>query len=141
MAGTPPVKQHSTLEQAQPVMLVFLAGLRKYGTVLEGCKISGIDRGTAYLWRKKWVWFDRQWTDALEDAADSLEKSAMERCTPIDSKSDGLLQFMLRGMRKVKYSDRLETVEERVTRATVAFTGVDWFDEDEDEDAEPDTGA
>ena len=85
----------------------FLEGLRKYGTVLEGCKSAEIDRTTAYRWRKKWAWFAEQWDLALEDAADTYEAVALERCK-IDDKSNALLQFMLRGMRKEKYSDRKE---------------------------------
>ena len=92
-------------------MKQFLKGFRRYGTVLEGCRESGLDRTTAYRWRKKWVWFAEQWDLAKEDAADKYEEVALDRCK-IDNKSNALLQFMLRGMRKEKYSDRQEIKHE-----------------------------
>ena len=86
----------------------FLEGLARYGTVKEGCLDAGISRETAYKWRRRWRWFADAWESAREDAYDELEKVAYQRGTDINEKNDRMIQFLLKGGRKEKYSDRKE---------------------------------
>lgn len=64
---------HAT--EATAKQTLFLQGLRESGTVLHAAEFAGINRITAYQWRKVFPEFAQAWDDALEDPIDRVEKT------------------------------------------------------------------
>lgn len=64
---------HAT--EATAKQALFLQGLRESGTVLHAAEFAGINRITAYQWRKVFPEFAKAWDDALEDPIDRVEKT------------------------------------------------------------------
>ena len=112
----------------------FLETLRRTANVSDAARAAGIDRKTAYNWRRDNVLFCDQWKQALEEAADVLEAEARRRAIegydepliyggrlicdaegrPVIRKrySDGLLRMLLRAHRPAQYRDgRTESTE------------------------------
>ncbi|WP_336946414.1 hypothetical protein [Asaia sp. HN010] len=111
----------------------FLDHLKKSGNVSEAARAAGIDRKTAYNWRRGDEIFSEHWNLALEEATDLLEAEARRRaiegyeepllyggrliCDP-DGKpvtrkrySDGLLRMLLRAHRPASFRDGRGSVE------------------------------
>lgn len=111
---------------------IFLAELAKRGNVSDAAKVAKINRDTANEHRKSDPDFAEQWADALEQAADVLEREAFRRAhdgvlEPVFGRDDGpnagtvevgkilkysdtLLIFLLKGARPEKYRDKHEIV-------------------------------
>lgn len=100
----------------------FLKVLAECGNVREACKAAEIDNKTAYNKRKVDREFASDWQDALDTAADVLEKEAWRRahdgteepvfykgdvCGTVRKYSDLLLIFMLKGIRPEKYREKV----------------------------------
>lgn len=105
----------------------FLETLRRTANVSDAARAAGIDRKTAYNWRRDDTLFCDQWKQALEEAADVLEAEARRRAIegydeplihggrlicdaegrPVIRKrySDGLLRMLLRAHRPAQYRD------------------------------------
>lgn len=72
-----PVKRERA--QGKTLKTLFLDQLRKTGNASEAARAAGIDRKTAYNWRKNDEQFSDHWTQALEEATDLLEAEARRR--------------------------------------------------------------
>ncbi len=83
----------------------FLASLRRGGTVRHACEVAHISRQTAYDLRNTDAAFAHEWTDALDDFADRLERLALKRILS-PRPSDIVLIFMLKAARPGKYRER-----------------------------------
>jgi hypothetical protein len=70
--------------------------------VLEGCRAARIDRSTVYARREADPDFAKAMDTAYEEAADRLERAALESPEPV------LKIFMLKGMRPEKFRERFE---------------------------------
>jgi len=98
---------------------IFIAALRETGCVSSAIKTCGVSRKTAYASRNRSESFAKEWDDACEEAADTLEGVAFKRARegwvePVDPKkpaahrrayppSDKLLEFLLRHLKPEKY--------------------------------------
>lgn len=111
---------------------IFLAALAERGNVSDAAKAAKINRDTANEHRKRDQAFAAQWVEALEAAADVLEKEAWRRAhdgvlEPVFGRdagpnagtvevgqvrkySDTLLIFLLKGARPDKYREKHEIV-------------------------------
>ena len=90
-------------------MATFCQVLAASGIVGWACKQAGINRTTAYGWRKKWKTFADRWEQALEEFGESLEGEALWRAKNRDraaSSSDAMLQFLLRANKPDKYVNK-----------------------------------
>jgi hypothetical protein len=98
----------------------FLTTLAKMGNVSRACKAAHISRQTAYASRVDTA-FSAAWDDGLEEAADQLEAEAWRRAKDgvlkpifqggkqvgtVRDYSDGLLTFLLKGLRPHKFRER-----------------------------------
>ena len=101
---------------------VFLDLLGKNGNVTLSAHEAGIVRQTAYDARDRDKAFSKAWEDAMEQAADVLEREAWRRasegvkqpvfyqgevCGHVRKYSDVLLIFLLKGARPDKYREQL----------------------------------
>lgn len=101
----------------------FISELSKRGIVRDAAAAAKINRSTAYARRKDDAEFADQWASAIEDAADRMESEAVRRAVvgvrkPVYYKgtrvgyvqeySDGLLMFLLKGIRPHKFKDRTD---------------------------------
>ena len=99
----------------------FLDGLGKSCNVSKACKLAGIARNSAYLWRDDDKVFAAEWDKAIEQAADLLEEEAIRRAKDgvkkpvyrggrlvgyVTEYSDTLLIFLLKGAKPQKYAER-----------------------------------
>jgi hypothetical protein len=113
----------------------FLAELAGHANVTRAAEAAGFDRQTAYVLRAKLPEFAGAWDDALEQAADVLEREAQRRAvagvpeplvsmgklvrgedgTPLTVQrySDSLLMFLLKGARPGKYRDNLHVTAQQ----------------------------
>ncbi|GBQ88327.1 hypothetical protein [Asaia krungthepensis] len=104
---------------------VFLEHLKKAANVSDAARAAGIDRKTAYNWRKGDPLFSESWRLAIEEATDLLEGEARRRAIegydepvlhggrlvcdaegqPVTRKrySDGLLRMLLRAHRPASF--------------------------------------
>lgn len=57
----------------------FLSALRETGIVRDACEAAGIHRTTAYASRNVDPEFGREWDEAIQEAADLLEREAVRR--------------------------------------------------------------
>ena len=102
----------------------FLTALSETGSVTLACEVAQIARNSAYLWRKADADFRAKWDEAAEFAGDLLEAEAFRRAHDgydkpvfqagqlvgtIREYSDTLTVFLLKGMKRSKYGDKLET--------------------------------
>lgn len=100
----------------------FFTALSNCGNVRQACKDANVDPKTVYKKRKREPEFAEEWDDALNVAADVLEKEAWRRahegieepvyhkgavCGHVRKYSDVLLIFLLKGMRPEKYRERV----------------------------------
>jgi len=90
----------------------FLAELAKYGTVIGACKKANITRAYAATEYKRDLAFATAWDEAVQACTESIEAAAVGRARDgVNDKrrySDGLVPFLLKGMKPEKYSDRLD---------------------------------
>lgn len=100
----------------------FFDGLRRSCNVSKACKLAGIARNSAYLWRRDDKAFAAEWNKAIEQAADLLEEEAVRRAVTgvkkpvfqsgrlghVTEYSDTLLIFLLKGAKPQKYAERKE---------------------------------
>lgn len=101
----------------------FLDGFGKSCNVSKACKLAGIARNSAYLWRDDDKVFATKWNKAIEQAADLLEEEAIRRAKDgvkkpvyqggrlvgyVTEYSDTLLIFLLKGAKPQKYAERKE---------------------------------
>lgn len=112
-----------------PEKVRFLAELAKRGNVRDACKAARIARATPYRWREADPDFAAAWRDALDQAADVLEREAFRRAVTgvqepvfgslgpgqgtgevgaVRKYSDTLLIFLLKGARPEKYRERVD---------------------------------
>jgi hypothetical protein len=102
----------------------FCAALRQRGNVQDACEATGIARRTAYQWRSDDTDFAAAWDEALDEAADRMEREAFRRAVEgtnepvyhqgqevgaVRKYSDTLLIFLLKAARPEKYRERTET--------------------------------
>ncbi len=100
----------------------FLEALSQTGNVREACKMASVTRQMAYTTRKSDPDFAKDWQEALESAADVLEREAWRRandgtdkpvfykgeeCGKIREYSDLLLMFLLKGIRPEKFREKV----------------------------------
>jgi hypothetical protein len=100
----------------------FLAAYKLTGDITRAAKAVPIDRGLHYRWLKISDRYVKAFQAATEEFADVLEGEAIRRanegileavfyqgqpCGAIRVYSDGLMQFLLRGMKPGKYSTRV----------------------------------
>jgi hypothetical protein len=125
----------------------FFKSLRVTGVVLYACKAAKCDRRNAYHQKDNNPTFAALWSEAMEEAADRLEKEARRRAEKgclrkvfhkgipvIDPEtgeqyveyeySDVLTIFLLKGARPEKYRDNIaieQTGSERIVTETVIY--------------------
>jgi hypothetical protein len=100
-----------------------IATLAETGNISEACRLINIGRRTHYAWMQEDEEYRRAVDDAMETAADLLEKEARRRavqgvdepvfykgdeCGAVTRYSDTLLIFLLKGVRPEKFRDRYE---------------------------------
>lgn len=83
----------------------FLEVIRSSGNVRLAAAAAGINRTTPYAAARRDPGFAAAWAAAEQDAIDVLEAEARRRAL---AGSDGLLQFLLRGLRPERYRDRMD---------------------------------
>ena len=103
----------------------FLDALRLRGIVADACAAASVSRSTAYRRKDDDAAFAQAWQDALEDAADVMEREAFRRAVEgvdepvyqggekvgvIRKYSDTLLTLMLKANRPAKYRERVDAV-------------------------------
>lgn len=101
----------------------FLKELARTGNVTLSCRLAAGTRDAFYKLRRSDEVFAGQWDDAVQQAADNLEKEALRRavagvkepvyyrgqvCGFVKRYSDVLLIFLLKGMRPEKFRERYE---------------------------------
>jgi hypothetical protein len=99
----------------------FLKELGRSGNISAAARKAGVSRSHAYAMRSTDIDFASEWTDALENAVDSLEAEARRRAVDgVDSPhfhqgniagtvkkySDSLLMFLLKAHRPERYRER-----------------------------------
>lgn len=120
------------MERANPVWhKAFLTTLSNCGNVREACRDAGIHYTTAHLQRRSNPDFAKEWQEALDEAADILEKEAWRRaaegteepvfhkgdiCGHVRKYSDNLLMFMLKGMRPEKFREKVYVSTSEIDR-------------------------
>ena len=131
--------EHTTLTTVEPVIQAFCHALAVSGVVGPACKQAGINRKTAYVWRRKWATFAQRWDKALEEFAEGLELEATWRAKSRDrpaSASDAMLRFMLKASKPDKYGDKSKLEVDARVNVVKGYVGVspdDW-DGDADKD-------
>jgi hypothetical protein len=100
----------------------FLAALREFGVIRAACEAAKIDRRAAYRHKEQTPRFAKEWDDALQDFADSLEAEAVRRARDGTIKgiyhlgvlmntelqySDTLMSQMLKAKRPDEYAEKL----------------------------------
>ena len=123
----------------------FLAELTACGNVSDAATAAGVPRRTAYEWRSADATFAAAWDDAIDVAADTMEREAFRRAVEgveepvygrvgkdsdgeigrITKYSDTLLIFLLKGARPEKYRERQQV--EHTGRLEVEYVN-DWRD-------------
>lgn len=120
----------------------FLAELRLTANVSRSASVIGINRRTAYDWRRQHPGFAVAWDEAIEHAVDELETEARRRaftgvdepvfykgeeCGVIRKYSDKLLELLLKAHRPDKYRESLKfelsskDIEEALSRAAAQY--------------------
>lgn len=105
----------------------FLTALAACGIITDACTAAGITRQAAYHARKRSASFAAAWDDAVDQAADVMEREAFRRAVEgvekpvfgslgtgqgsgeigrIQEYSDTLLIFLLKGARPEKFRER-----------------------------------
>lgn len=83
----------------------FLQELKRSPIVGRAARAAGVTVAQCYAMRKRSETFAAAWDESLIEAVDDLEQVAVERAT---SKSDRLLELLLKGHRPETYRDKLD---------------------------------
>src|SRR5690554_3190265 len=126
--------------------------LAETGMITRAAKAAGIPLSRHYQWMKSDPEYALAIREAMEQAADLLEEEAIRRARdgvkePVYYKgeivgyvykySDSLLQFLLRGLRREKYGDKIDLKSgDRPIRFTLALDDPRDGGDDEDGDEE-----
>lgn len=112
-----------TERTSQRARELFLKELAERGNVSDAAEAAGVGRRTAYQWREGDADFAALWAEAIERAADRLEREAWRRAVEGTDKpvyqggelvgyvreySDTLMQTLLKATRPDKYRERQE---------------------------------
>lgn len=118
----------------------FIEALSARGNVSEACKASGVARRTVYEWRDDDAVFAKMWDDALDQAADTMEREAWRRAVEGTDKpvfhqgqevgaireySDTLLIFLLKAVRPEKYRERQQVEQSGTATIRVVYDNPD----------------
>lgn len=124
----------------------FLAELSATGNVSDSAKAAQVSRVFVYEQRRADEAFAAAWADALDQAADVMEREALRRAIEgwdepvfgsmgqgqgsgqigaVRKYSDTLLIFLLKGARPEKYRDRHEVTGKDGTPLFKAYAGID----------------
>jgi hypothetical protein len=87
----------------------FIRLLGQMCNVTLAAKGAGIDRTTAYQYRRNSTEFAKRWKEAKSEAIELLEAKAWQRA---QSTSDTLMIFLLKANKPNKYQDRSKIVHE-----------------------------
>lgn len=85
----------------------FLAALEQTGSVTASAAAAHMGRSMVYKHKRNDPEFSRQWDEALDQAADTLEDEARRRAF---AGSDVLLMFLLKGIRPQKWRESRATI-------------------------------
>ena len=117
--------ENGSIEITQPNKRAFLAAIAESGNVTSASKLSGIARKTHYNWMQEDEAYAAAYREALEEAAENLEREARRRavqgtdkpvfykgeeCGAVREYSDTLLIFLLKGAMPDKYSEKFQGV-------------------------------
>jgi len=106
-----------------PLKRAFLAAVAETGNITSAAKLSGLDRTNHYRWIQEDSTYAMAYKDALEQAAENLEREARRRaiygvskpvfykgeeCGTVQEYSDTLLIFLLKGAIPEKYKERFD---------------------------------
>lgn len=109
--------------QADANARAFLAAYRQTASITKAAAAAKIDRGMHYRWFASSLPYRQAFERASDEAAQVLEDEAVRRategtlepvfyqgikCGAVRRYSDGLMQFLLRGFRPLKYSNKSE---------------------------------
>lgn len=92
----------------------WLDAFRKYGTVTQACRVTGIGRTTVYDRRNADDQFAQAWTEVEDETTEAMEREAYRRAVDGFDRngerhySDTLLIFMLKARRPEKYRDQVK---------------------------------
>jgi hypothetical protein len=122
-------KRHLTDVSTPDAQAKFLEGLAKGLSATGAAQLAGVARHSVYRWRAADPEFAKAWDDAIEAGTDILEDEVLRRALEgtqepaismgkvvfqdgapllLRKYADGLAQFLLRGRRREKYSDRVQ---------------------------------
>jgi hypothetical protein len=123
-------KRHATVATTPHAQVTFLAGLAKGLSATGAAALVNVDRTTVYRWRNADPEFAKAWDEAIEAGTDILEDEALRRALEgnaepmvsmgkvvrgddgypllVKKHADGLMQFLLKGRRREKFSERQE---------------------------------
>lgn len=125
-----------TLRTQQRARETFLNELRVRGNITDAAAAAGMSRTTFYEWRRSDPAFAEAWAEALDEAADTLERETWRRAVegveePVFGRvgkdqdgeigtirrySDSLMQLLLRAHKPEKYRERHEVQATGVIR-------------------------
>jgi hypothetical protein len=116
-----PRKQRTTSERIQ----AFLQAYSETCNVVAACRLCGIARRTHYAWLKKYPRYAEVFKESQRAAGDYLESEAVDRaskgwlepvyyqgavCGHVRRFSDGLLKFLLRGLKPDVYGTQRQEI-------------------------------
>ncbi len=94
---------HKTLH---PKKRGFLAALSVCGSISKAAERAGVDRSRHYAWKREDPEYKAAFDQAYEEAGDALED--MLASEAIDNKNITAAIFLLKGIKKEKYRDRVD---------------------------------
>ena len=141
---------HTTLTKLTPKKRwqeTFLTELAACGIITDACKAAGVSRQAAYKARERSPTFVAAWDDAVDQAADVMEREAWRRAVEgvekpvfgslggrsgsgeigrVQEYSDTLLIFLLKGARPEKFRERIDTRHSGKDGAAIGVEFVDY---------------
>ena len=126
--GTPKTRRENTIA-GNPTARAFLAAVAEVGNITVAASLSGCARTQHYNWLKVVDGYREAFDEAMENAADLLEKEARRRAVEgvaepvfhngkavgaVRKYSDTLLIFLLKGARPERYRERHHVAGEGV---------------------------
>jgi hypothetical protein len=132
-------KRISTTATTPDAQVKFLEGLARGLSVTGSAQLAGVNRQSVYVWRKADAAFAAAWDEAVESGTDMLEDEVLRRALEgtqepaismgkvvfqdgapllLRKYADGLAQFLLRGRRRDKFSDRQDVTLKGVVETT-----------------------